>query len=61
MLSPLVLDGAPAWIWATLIMIGFVALSAATMWLARIPVRRTPPPIEPPPASDRREQDEGRS
>jgi hypothetical protein len=40
----LMLTSAPAWIWATLIMIGFVALSALTMWLMRIPLRQAPPP-----------------
>ena len=41
----LLLASAPAWIWATLIMIGFVALSALTMWLIRIPLRQAPPPL----------------
>ena len=39
------LANAPAWIWATLIMIGFVVLSALTMWLIRFPLRRAPPPL----------------
>ncbi len=45
MLTAFVLASAPAWIWATLIMIGFVALSALTMWLIRIPLRQAPPPL----------------
>ena len=44
MLAPM-LSSAPAWIWATLIMIGFVALSALTMWLIRLPLRQAPPPL----------------
>lgn len=42
----------PVWVWATLVMIGFVALSALTMWLTRLPVRRVPPPVSPPQRSD---------
>lgn len=42
----------PAWVWATLVTIGFVALSALTMWLARVPVRRKPPPVLPPRTDD---------
>jgi len=38
----------PVWVWATLVMIGFVALTALTMWLARFPVERKPPPVLPP-------------
>ena len=41
----MLLASAPALIWATLIMIGFVALSALTMWLIRIPLRQSPPPL----------------
>jgi hypothetical protein len=54
--------GTPAWVWATLVMAGFVALSAATMALARVAVRQAPPaepaaPDEPPEALARRELD----
>ena len=42
-------SGAPAWIWATLLMAAFVAITALTMWLIRFPLRRTPPPVPPPP------------
>jgi hypothetical protein len=54
--------GAPAWVWAVLVMTGFVALSAATMALARVAVRRAPPappvtPEEPPEAAARAELD----
>ncbi len=34
------------WLWAALIMAGFVALTALTMWLVRLPLRRRPPPRE---------------
>ena len=40
-------DGPPAWLWATLVMAGFVALSLVTMALARLPVRRPPLPLTP--------------
>jgi hypothetical protein len=33
----------PAWVWATLVMAGFVVVSALTMWLARFAVERKPP------------------
>ena len=39
---------APAWVWATLVMAGFVALTVFTMWLARFPIERKPPPVLPP-------------
>jgi hypothetical protein len=39
-------DTIPKWVWATLIMTGFVALSVATMALIRWPVRNQPPPVE---------------
>jgi len=42
-----VLSAVPAWVWAILVMAGFVALSAFTMWLTRFPVRRVPPPLLP--------------
>jgi hypothetical protein len=32
----------PAWVWATLLMIAFVAVSAGTMWLARYAIRQPP-------------------
>jgi hypothetical protein len=41
----LLLASVPAWVWAMLIMIGFVALSALTMWLVRIPLRQQPPSV----------------
>jgi hypothetical protein len=47
-----VLAAVPVWVWATLVMIGFVALTVVTMWLARYPVERRPPPLAPPPAED---------
>ena len=37
--------GPPAWIWATLLMAGFAALTVLTMLLARIPTLRPPPPF----------------
>jgi hypothetical protein len=40
-------DGVPKWVWATLVMTGFVALSAVTMFLARGPLRHPPPPVQP--------------
>lgn len=58
MLMALVLASAPAWIWATLIMIGFVALSALTMWLIRIPLRQPPPPSKPDRKDDEASSDE---
>ncbi len=33
----------PAWVWATLLMAGFAALTVFTMLLARIPTLRRPP------------------
>ena len=51
-LNTVVLAAAPAWVWATLVMIGFVVLTVLTMWLARFPVTRKPPPVVPPPAED---------
>jgi hypothetical protein len=44
----LVASGAPTWVWAALLMAGFVALTVFTMWLARLPARRKPPPFQPP-------------
>jgi len=41
-------SGAPVWIWATLLMAAFVAITALTMWLIRFPLRHTPPPVSPP-------------
>ena len=38
--------GPPAWVWATLLMAGFAALTVLTMLLARIPTLRPPPPDE---------------
>ena len=35
--------GPPAWVWATLLMAGFAALTVFTMALARIPTLRPPP------------------
>ncbi|MCH8949213.1 MAG: hypothetical protein IIB87_02415 [Chloroflexi bacterium] len=34
--------GPPAWVWATLLMAGFAALTVFTMLLARIPTLRPP-------------------
>jgi hypothetical protein len=50
--DPVVLAAVPTWVWATLVMIGFVALTALTMWLARYPVMRKPPPVLPPDRSN---------
>ena len=52
----------PTWVWATLLMAGFVALTLFTMWLARYPVRWRPPPIAPPrerAAGEHEEEDRG--
>ena len=38
--------GPPAWVWATLLMAGFAALTVFTMLLARIPTLRPPPPFD---------------
>ena len=35
--------GPPAWVWATLLMAGFAALTVFTMLLARIPILKPPP------------------
>ncbi len=35
--------GPPAWVWATLLMAGFAALTVFTMLLAGIPTLRPPP------------------
>jgi len=51
-LDVVVLAAVPAWVWATLVMIGFVALTVLTMWLARFPVMRKPPPVLPPRQDD---------
>lgn len=40
--SAFVAAATPAWVWATLIMTGFVALSVATMALTRIAVKKRP-------------------
>jgi len=45
-----VLAATPAWVWATLVMVAFVGLSVATMWLTRLPLRRAPPRVAPRPA-----------
>ncbi len=37
--------GAPTWVWAVLLTVGFVVLSALTMALARLPAQRAPPPL----------------
>ncbi len=39
----LLATGPPAWVWATLLMAGFAALTVFTMLLARIPTLRPPP------------------
>jgi hypothetical protein len=39
--------GPPAWVWATLLMAGFAALTVATMALARIPTIERPEPVVP--------------
>lgn len=58
---PLAAGGPPEWVWATLLMAGFVALSVFTMVLIRLPLRRRPPPLAPPPADDETpEQEEGK-
>ncbi len=36
----------PSWVWATLLMAGFAALTVFTMLLARIPTLRSPPPLD---------------
>ncbi len=41
--DPLFAASAPSWVWATLLMIAFVAVTLGTMWLVRYPVRRLPP------------------
>jgi len=43
-LEPLFAASVPSWVWATLLMALFVAVSVGTMWLVRYPVRRLPPP-----------------
>ena len=43
------LAATPAWVWATLVMVAFVGVSVATMWLTRLPLRRVPPPVAPRP------------
>ncbi len=48
------LAATPAWVWAALLMAGFVALTVLTMALARIPARRAPPPLSG--GADAREQ-----
>ena len=42
-LQPLFAASVPSWVWATLLMALFVAVSIGTMWLLRYPVRRLPP------------------
>ena len=42
----LLVAGPPAWVWATLLMAGFAALTVFTMALARIPTLRPPPPFD---------------
>ena len=41
-LAVLMLAAVPAWVWATLIMVAFAALTILTMWLARIPTQGPP-------------------
>jgi hypothetical protein len=49
----------PAWVWATLLMTGFVALSVATMVLARVALRQPAvTPSEPPEDEARRALDD---
>jgi hypothetical protein len=52
-LDPLFAASVPSWVWATLLMALFVAVSIGTMWLVRYPVRRPPP-------SDRRRRKTGK-
>ena len=52
----LLASGGPKWVWAALLMAGFVALSALTMALTRIPARHTPPPLVPPPSNDEQQE-----
>jgi hypothetical protein len=40
--------GPPTWIWAALMMAGFVGLTIGTMALVRFPARRRPPPFVAP-------------
>jgi len=47
---------APAWIWATLLMAGLVALTVLTMALARIAVRDHPAPKQRSPRDDASEE-----
>lgn len=47
---------APAWIWATLMMAGFVALTALTMALARFAVKERPAPKQRSPRDDASEE-----
>ena len=54
-----VASGAPAWIWATLLMAAFVAITVFTMWLIRFPLRRTPPPVSPPPEPAGSDEEDG--
>ncbi len=42
-LAVVVLAAVPVWVWATLIMAAFAALTVFTMWLARIPTLGSPP------------------
>ncbi len=45
--------GAPSWVWAALLMAGFVGLTAVTMALVRLPLVQKPPPlIDPDEAPD---------
>ncbi len=37
--------GPPTWVWAALLMAGFVGLTVLTVVLARFAVLRTPPPV----------------
>ena len=53
LLHPLFAASVPSWVWATLLMALFVVVSAATMLLARYPVRRAPPPIGDDPQNDK--------
>jgi hypothetical protein len=44
-LDPVFAAEVPKQLWAALMMLAFVAISALTMLLARVPTRQKPPPI----------------
>ncbi len=54
-LGVVVLAAVPAWVWATLIMAAFAALTVFTMWLARIPTQG--PTLGSPPGGRRTDAD----